>query len=228
MTRGKNFPAAASAYDPDASLASERVRVAHELHDGVIQTLVGISLRLSALQRHAPDPESLKAHLEETQELLRRGISDLRELVVRIKPVSVDAERLPAVITETVERFGRDTGIRARCTCHGPPPRISPQASGQIVRIVQEALMNVRRHSGAANVLVSLASEIGRIRIAVDDDGHGFPFEGRWDHDALDAARRGPVVIKERVRLLAGAVTIDSAPGRGARLEIEIPYVDAR
>ena len=211
------------ASDPDVGLAAERVRVAHELHDSVIQALVAVTLQLSALERHPPASAELPARLAESQALLRSSIGDLREWITRIKPVSLDAQQLPAAVAEIVERFSREFDVRSQCTCSGTPARVSAQACGQIVRITQEALMNVRRHSGASTALVSLMCEPTVIRLIVDDDGRGFPFEGVWDHDALDRERRGPVVIKERVRLLSGTLTIRSTPGSGSRLEISIP-----
>ncbi|MDP2734650.1 MAG: hypothetical protein Q8P12_00410, partial [bacterium] len=81
----------------------------------------------------------------------------------------------------------------------------------------------VRRHSGAQNVIVGLNSQDGQWKLTVDDDGRGFPFAGHLSQAELDKARRGPVVIKERVRSVGGELTVDSIPGRGARLEITIP-----
>jgi signal transduction histidine kinase len=93
----------------------------------------------------------------------------------------------------------------------------------ELARIVQEALVNVRKHSQAAHVVVRFASHDGRWKLVVDDDGRGFPFAGRFDLAQLDADRRGPLVIKERVRTLGGEITIESTPGRGSRLEITLP-----
>ena len=83
--------------------------------------------------------------------------------------------------------------------------------------------MNVRRHSGARNVLVVFGQEDGRWELVVDDDGHGFDFTGRCAHTELDDDLRGPSVIKERVKLLGGELILDSDPHRGSRLEISLP-----
>jgi signal transduction histidine kinase len=82
----------------------------------------------------------------------------------------------------------------------------------------------VRKHSGAANVILRLSLEGGAGRLVVDDDGRGFDFSGRLSQEELDAARKGPVIIKERVRAIGGELSIESAPGRGARLEITFPH----
>jgi signal transduction histidine kinase len=92
-----------------------------------------------------------------------------------------------------------------------------------VAGIVQEALVNVTKHSGAKNVLISLASHDGAWILSIDDDGRGFPFSGRFPHCELEESYRGPLIIKERVRTIGGELVIDTRPGRGARLEIKIP-----
>ncbi|MCI0659317.1 MAG: histidine kinase, partial [Acidobacteria bacterium] len=90
-------------------------------------------------------------------------------------------------------------------------------------RLVQEALMNVLKHSDASRVLVRMSSQDGSCKLVVDDDGRGFDFAGRLSQAELDAAHKGPLVIRERVRSIRGQLTIESYPGRGARLEITFP-----
>jgi signal transduction histidine kinase len=89
---------------------------------------------------------------------------------------------------------------------------------------VQESLVNVRKHSGARQALVRLSSNTDRWNLVIEDDGNGFPFAGRLSHLELDTLGRGPQVIKERVRVIKGELTIESVPGQGSRLEINIPH----
>ena len=93
----------------------------------------------------------------------------------------------------------------------------------ELARIVQESLVNIRKHSGARNVLVRLAKRGGNLLLTVEDDGRGFAFSGTLTDSQLETTGKGPVVIRERVRLLAGELTIESNPGHGARLEVRIP-----
>lgn len=95
-----------------------------------------------------------------------------------------------------------------------------PNKALEIVRIVQEALANVRRHAQARNVLVSLSSDDGQCRLVVEDDGCGFEFEGRLSASELDQRRLGPAVIKERARIAGAQLAVDSTPGLGARVEL--------
>jgi len=92
-----------------------------------------------------------------------------------------------------------------------------------LARIVQEALVNVRKHSRARQVLVRLGSRNGAWHVLIEDDGQGFPFAGRVSQAELDTLGKGPLVIKERVRLIEGELTIESNPGQGSRLEISVP-----
>jgi len=93
----------------------------------------------------------------------------------------------------------------------------------ELARIVQEALVNVRKHSRAHQVLVRLGSRNGAWHILIEDDGCGFPFAGRLAQAELDILGKGPVIIKERVRLIEGELTVESNPGQGTRLEITVP-----
>ena len=82
----------------------------------------------------------------------------------------------------------------------------------ELLRIVQESLVNVRKHSGARHALVRLGSTNERWNLVVEDDGKGFPFSGRLDQEAMDESGKGPMIIKERVRLIAGQLTVESNP----------------
>ena len=95
----------------------------------------------------------------------------------------------------------------------------------ELARIVQEALVNVRKHSGAKQVIVQLIEIGGKWELIVEDDGAGFPFAGKILQAEMDSTGRVPAIIRERVRLIQGELTIESKPGRGARIEILVPQV---
>jgi len=141
----------------------------------------------------------------------------------RLKPIEIAPEQLVGFLDTTVARFERDSGIRAIFDCAVEDVDLAPRVCREIGRIVQEALQNVRKHSGAENVVVRFSRAPSGWRLVVDDDGRGFPFEGTLSHAELDSGRKGPYVIKERVRALGGELTIESSPGGGARLEILLP-----
>jgi signal transduction histidine kinase len=95
----------------------------------------------------------------------------------------------------------------------------------ELVRIAQEALVNVRKHSGAGQALVRLAATPDACQLAIEDDGRGFAFEGRLSGPELEQRRVGPVVIRERARLIGADVAVESTPGSGARVEVTVPGV---
>jgi len=201
--------------------AVERARVARELHDGAVQSLIAVEMQVDVLRRQASaESSSLSGELERIQRLLREEVLKLRELMQQLKSLEIDSRRLVPFLAEAVERFQRETGISARFTSEAQEVDLPAVVCRELARIVQEALVNVRKHSKAHSVFVVLKAKPGACQVIVQDDGQGFDFSGRMSYAELEQARKGPVVIKERVRSIRGDLTIESAPGQGARLEI--------
>lgn len=203
--------------------AVERARVARELHDGAVQSLIAMEMQVDVLRRKRDITQPVADELSRIQALLREEVLKLRELMQEMKSIEVDAHRLPIFLRDTVERFQRETGISARFVEDREPAGMPQRVCREVARIVQEALVNVRKHSRARHAVVQLATNNGHWRITIEDDGRGFDFDGRLTQTELDEARKGPAIIKERVRLIDGQLTIESSPGRGARLEIIVP-----
>jgi signal transduction histidine kinase len=204
--------------------AVERSRVARELHDGAVQSLIAMEMQVDVTRRQtAGESERVSAELERIQGLLREEVLKLRELMQEMKSIDVDARKLPNFVKDTVDRFRRETGIDAHFVVDIEPSGVSPRVCREVVRIVQEALVNVRKHSRAKQVLVRLFSHGDQWKLTVEDDGRGFDFSGRLSQAQLEEAHKGPVVIRERVRLIEGQLTIESTPGQGSRLEVTIP-----
>jgi signal transduction histidine kinase len=211
--------------------AAERNRLANELHDGIIQSLAGMELRASALQREASaDPSYLLREINRFQALLRGEIMDLREKMQMLKSVDVEPQQLVSALAQTVNRFRRDQSLSASFVCNSEEVTLPLRVCSELVRILQEALTNVRKHSGAHNVFVHFGFESGKWKLLVEDDGCGFGFAGRQSLAELEAAGDGPQVIGDRVRSIGGELVIESVPGCGARLEISVaprPYEQA-
>ena len=204
--------------------ALERARFARELHDGAIQSLIAVEMQVDVLRRQSGmQALVVNAELARIQKLLREEVLKLRELMQAMKSFEVDADRLLGFISDTVERFRRETGIAAEFVSELERVDVAQKVCRELARIVQESLVNVRKHSGAHHVLVRLAQRSGNLQLTVEDDGKGFPFSGRLSHVELESSGKGPAVIRERVRLLAGELAIESTPGHGARLEVRIP-----
>jgi signal transduction histidine kinase len=204
--------------------ALERARFARELHDGAVQSLIAVEMQVDVLRRQSTaKPELVTDELGRIQGLLREEVLKLRELMQQMKTLDVDSKRLLGLLSDTVERFQRETGISARFVSDLDELNMPQPVCRELARIVQEALVNVRKHSQARQVLVRLGSRNGVWHVLIEDDGRGFPFTGRLSQSELDTLGKGPLVIKERVRLIEGELTVESNPGLGSRLEITVP-----
>ena len=204
--------------------AVERARVARELHDGVVQSLHAIAFRLYALRtRSAISAADREQELLEVQQLVQNEAANVRNLIQQLEPLDFDPRHLVDFLAGMVTRYRQDTGISAQFVCDVADVNLPPAICRELAGILREALANVRRHSGAQNVLIRLARQRGGWMLTIEDDGRGFEFSGRFTHAELEDARRGPLVIKQRVRAINGDLTIISKAGQGARLEIKVP-----
>lgn len=203
--------------------AIERARMARELHDGAIQSLLAAEMQMDVLRRQVrADSVPLSDNLEQIQNIVHQEVLNLRELMEQMRPIDSTAGELVGHLADTVDRFRRQSGISVRFISDQEEVHLPTPTCRELVRIVQEALVNVRKHSGAHNVIVSFTRNAAGWKLVIDDDGKGFDFSGRLNHEQLDALRRGPVVIKERVRSIGGELTVESVPSRGSRLEISL------
>ena len=202
--------------------AMERARVARELHDTAIQSLISIEMQVDVLRRRANgQPQS--AELEHIQKLLQEEVLNMRELMQSMRPVEIGPHQFLDFLAQLVERFRSDTGVDARFVSELEEVALPSSACQELARVVQEGLVNVRKHSGAKSVYVRFGAQNGLWKLVIDDDGRGFPFTGRLMLTELDDLHRGPTVIKERVRAIGGDLVIESSPGHGSRLEITVP-----
>jgi signal transduction histidine kinase len=205
--------------------ALERSRVARELHDGAVQSLIAVEMQVDVLKRQAAEHSNpIASEMERIQSLLREEVLKLRELMQLMKSLEVDSRTLLRFLTDAVERFQRETLISARFVSELDNVAMPQKVCRELVRIVQEGLVNVRKHSKAKRVLVRLTSDKERWQLTIEDDGQGFPFAGRFSQVELEAMGKGPLVIRERVRLIEGELTVESNPSRGARLEVTVPH----
>ncbi len=203
--------------------AAERARFARELHDGAVQSLIAVEMQVDVLRRQAEANRPIGGELGRIQGLLREEVLKLRELMQQMKAIDVDSQKLLPVLRDTVERFQRETGINARFVTDLEELDMPQRVCREVLRIVQEGLVNVRKHSGARHALIRLASTADKWSLIVEDDGKGLAFSGRYNEQQMQEGGKGPVIIRERVRLIAGELTVESNPGQGTRLEITVP-----
>ena len=202
--------------------AIERQRIARDLHDGVVQSLIATEMQLELLRRQnertAAGPETSEA-LANAQDVLRLEVRRLREQIEQLRSTAVPRPVVPC-LAQMLRNFQHESGIETQFSCNVREECIPRRISHEIVRIVEEALSNVRKHSGARKVDVRLTSRDDAWEIVIQDDGRGFDFTGRLSLAQLEAVRKGPRVIRERVHAVNGDLALESWPNRGARLEI--------
>src|SRR5262245_32507432 len=205
--------------------AIERGRIARELHDGVVQSLASMKLQLEGLGLRTGRDEEIGRELGVLEQRLAEEMIGIREMMSRLSGNEISPSDLIDTLAQVVDRFCRETGIMARLTPSVEEIHLSPHACSEVVRIVQEALQNIRRHSGAKHADVRLSTKDDWFILNIDDDGRGFPAieERTWSRRPSETGWRTPRVINERVGYLGGRLTVNSSPAEGARLEISLP-----
>lgn len=205
--------------------AEERAQLGRELHDRIVQSLIGIEMQLAAIGRHAGSGEQVVDRARALRATVIGEIDNVRDLMQNLRPITLPGEQLRMYLSDLVARFRNDTGIRATLQFDVDAVNLTTRQCGELVRIVQEGLVNVRKHSGATSVDVSVTVEGDRLRLLIQDDGCGFDFSGRLAEEDLWSQHKGPRVIRERTRVAGGRLAVESQPGHGARIEVEIPHV---
>ncbi len=202
----------------------ERDRISRDLHDGVSQTLASLGMQLNVLGRvSVTDPGRGVEGIERLQRIVKQEQDELRRFVRTLKPVRVPAAELNRWLLAHCIQFQQETGIDVELMADPVEDKLPEGVCREVFLIVREALHNVRKHAGARHVLVRLRLEEEQLRLVVDDDGRGFPFAGTYTQRALEEQGLMPVSIGEHTRALGGALTIDSTPGNGATLRVDIP-----
>ena len=209
------------------AVTEERIRLAWDLHDGMLQSLTGAALQLQALARLLDeDPVAARAQLVEIQRLIAADQRDLRFFIEELKPASPQAlaeeTDFDVRFKELAERLHRLCGLDVELRLTGIDGRLPTYLARQLYRLLREALFNVARHAGASAARVEIALAGQALAVTVTDNGRGFPFKGRYEHEELRRQKLGPVSLKERITALGGSLAIDSGDGR-TRIEMSLP-----
>jgi signal transduction histidine kinase len=198
----------------------ERRLIAYDIHDGLAQELAGAIMQFQIheqFKQSKPD-EAQKAY-DGGVTLLRQAHTEARRLISGVRPPILDESGVVAAIAHLVRDPAFDHGpkiaLRSRVTFN----RLTPAAENMVYRIVQEGLSNARAHSSSKRVMVSLVERGDRLRIEIRDWGVGF------DRNTVPKNRFGLEGIRERARLLGGKATIETGPGKGTRVVVDLPVV---
>ncbi|HKF40244.1 MAG TPA: GAF domain-containing sensor histidine kinase [Candidatus Acidoferrum sp.] len=206
------------------AIEAERSRISRDLHDGILQTLLSIEIQLDVLRRKVPaQPEQVEAGLTSLQQTVKNEGGELRHLVTDLRPLRVQSADLVDLMRGFAERFRNESGLALDLLLDSVDLHAPDRVCREIFQIYREALNNIKKHAKASHVVVKLTQDDSRLALVVDDNGEGFSFAGRFTGDELDRLRLGPISIKERTRTVGGVLTVESNPGHGARLTIEVP-----
>lgn len=200
---------------------AERRRLAGEIHDSVVQSLVGISFRLQALEKKIPPDarEEIAGDIQLLVTQLNSGIEELRELLIGLRPPMLDDMGLFSTLEAYLKNFQANTGIQTRLLLPEELPSLSKDAQTNLFRIFQEALNNIEKHAKASRATIEFETVLQKLSMTVRDDGKGFSAQGK-------RARRkhlGIAGMRERAELLGGKLKIDSEAGRGTVITLQIP-----
>lgn len=202
---------------------NERKRIARELHDDTIQSLIAISRRLEVLSTSEPAlPDSAAQRVRELQQTTSEVINRVRLFSQALRPSTLDYLGLLPTLEELVAAINRHDGLIAELWVHGEPRRLSSEVELTLFRIVQEALNNVIKHADAARVVTVVEMGDSNVTVTVRDDGIGFQPSTLAEHPAT-ASRLGLLGMQERARLLGGTLVIDSTPGDGTKVIVNVP-----
>ncbi len=206
------------------AIEAERSRIARDLHDGILQTMLSIEIQIDVLRRKVEtSPDQVVAGLAALQQTVRNEGADLRQTVTDLRPLRMQSADLIDLMRGFAERFRNESSVALDLLIDSAQLRAPDRVCREIFQIYREALNNIKKHAKASHVVVKLSQDDSRLVLVVDDNGEGFSFAGRFNGDELDRLRLGPISIKERTRTVGGGLTVESNPGHGARLTIEVP-----
>jgi signal transduction histidine kinase len=201
----------------------ERRRIARELHDGVAQSIGSVLLELRVLEERVVD-ESAKQPLRTLRGNMKRILNDVGRLARQLRPSALEELGLAAALDQYAQEMQRVHGLDMQVVIHGPASesRLPPAIEITLYRIVQEAVANAARHGNATDASVVIERAHDRVRLVVEDTGAGFDLEKAQRSGGLGL--RG---MRERAELLGGSLSIETAPGKGTSIRVEVPLETA-
>ena len=207
-----------------AGMLEERGRLAREIHDTLAQGFISIVTHLEAAEEELPPGiKPVEHHMERAKRAARDNLVEARRLVAALRPEILETSSLPEALTRLAERWSEDTAVRAEVTVTGEERRLPQELQVTVLRITQEALSNVSKHARASRVTVTLSHMEDLIALDVQDDGDGFDPEPSPNGQDGGDGRFGLRVMRERVERTGGTLLVESVPGEGTTLAVQLP-----
>ncbi|HET8799532.1 MAG TPA: GAF domain-containing sensor histidine kinase [Thermoanaerobaculia bacterium] len=205
----------------DLAVAQERLRIAHEMHDGLAQVLGYVNTKVQAAEMYLKreKTEEAAAQLRELASAARQAYSDVRESIIGLRTLPGPRRSLADVLQEYIERWEEMSGVSVSLLLDSALQLTAAQEL-QLIRIVQESLTNVRKHAKAASARIEIRRDSGRLVATIADDGLGFNEAARARGEF---PQFGLSTMRERAESIGGVLRIDSAPGAGTIVRFELP-----
>jgi two-component system sensor histidine kinase UhpB len=197
-----------------AAQEAERLRVAQELHDEIGQTLTAVTIQ--AERAADGDPTLASGALRDVADAVRESLDEVRRIARELRPEALDDLGLVNALIALCTRVGAQDGLRVRRELQGRLPAMPSDVELVVYRIAQEGLTNALRHSEARSATVSLTADAERMTLRVVDDGKGMPAQ-------LPRDTAGIAGMRERALLVGGRLSIESRPGQGTEVRLEVP-----
>lgn len=206
----------------------ERRHLSAELHDSTSPNLAALSINLRSIAKELASPasrggpaEGIGILIDDAKALLEDASASIRNICADLRPSILDYAGLVPALESYAQQFAYRTGIAVRVDCPAPMERLAPEMETTLFRIAQEALTNCAKHAQAGSVRISLVRDDWRVTLGVEDDGRGFVPDGL----GRDGQRpgQGLLAMRERAEFAGGALSIDSRPGQGSRIRVDIP-----
>lgn len=206
-----------------AGTLEERGRLAREIHDTLAQGFTSVVAHLEAAEGTLkPGNEATLRHLDQARRTARDNLVEARHLVAALRPELLAGSSLPEALERLTNRWSEETDVTAELSVTGDQHSLPQDAQVALLRATQEALANARRHAGAGEVSVTLSYMDDRVALDIQDDGVGFAVDGAGSNGGF-----GLRSMRERVESLGGSLAVESEPGEGSTLAVELPVATA-
>jgi signal transduction histidine kinase len=209
----------------DLAVAQERIRIAHEMHDGLAQILGYVNTKVQAANAYLSRGNTGEAsqQLEQLARAARQAYTDVRESIIGLRSLPSKERAFSDALRDHIIGWKERSGVEAEVAID-PELRLRAGVELQLIRIVQEALTNVRKHAKATHVRVTIARDGEALRVTIVDDGAGFDLAART---RSDFPQFGLTTMRERAESIGGSLVIESAPAQGTTVTFSMPLVRA-
>jgi signal transduction histidine kinase len=217
-----------AAAERQAGILQERHRLAQEIHDTLAQDFTGIIMQLEAAEQALlAGSGSALGYVQQSREMARSGLGEARRLVNALRPEALEKATLPDALERASEGWTRETGIKLNYLVTGDPCSLHPEVEVTLLRAMREGLANIYKHAHATEASVTLSYMENQVVLDVHDNGVGFNPQVLTPDSTDIQEGYGLQSMQQRAAQVGGQVILESSPGKGTTLAIQIPYSDA-